>query len=88
MIREHTISVFSNTNFGCKVMKMWHFSKLITRLRYPVQFEVYFEIFYKKISYDPFIILIMCYNIWGINFDYMTCYSTFCIPLDTSPITI
>ena len=47
MIGEHIFCVFSNTNFGFKVVKMRHFSKLVTQLRYQVQLEVHFKIFCK-----------------------------------------
>ena len=59
MIREHVVCVFSNMNFEFKVVKTWHFSKLVTQLRC----LMHFEIFFKKLSYKTFIILIMCYNI-------------------------
>ena len=38
-------------------------SNTITIDRCLVQCEVHFETFFKKISYDPFVILIMRYNI-------------------------
>ena len=38
------------------------------------KFEVHFEIFCKKLSYDTFIIVIILYNIWEINFNYITCH--------------
>ncbi len=55
-------------------LKSWRHDLFKTRLWFPVQYELYFEIFYKKLSYNPFIIIIMCNNIWGINFDEMTCH--------------
>ena len=73
MSREHAFCVSSNTIFGLKVIKTWHFSTLVTRLRFPVQCEVHFKIFCKQLFYNPFII-IMCYNLWRINFNYMTCH--------------
>ena len=73
MIRKHKI-FFSNTIFWLKVMKTWSFSKLVTLLRYLVQFEVHFEIFGMKLSYNTFIILIMFYIIWEINFNYISCH--------------
>jgi hypothetical protein len=57
IIRERAVCVFSNTIFGLKVVKTCPFSKLVTRLRYLVQFEMHFEIFCKKLSYNTFIIL-------------------------------
>ena len=50
------------------------FSNLVTRLQCLMQCEVHFKIFHKKLSYDPSVIFIMCYNIWGTNFSYMACY--------------
>ena len=50
---------------------LFQISNTITIDRCLVQCEVHFEKVFKKISYDPFVILIMRYNIWEINFNYM-----------------
>jgi hypothetical protein len=48
MIREHTVCVFSNMNFGFKVVKKWHFSKLVTRLQLLVLSECIYKYFVRN----------------------------------------
>ena len=74
MIKKHAVCVFLNTIFWLIVVKTRLFSKLVTRLQCLVQIKVHFEIFSKKLSYNTFIILIICYNISEINFNYITCH--------------
>ncbi len=74
MIRKHAICFFQTRFFGLKLWKRDLFSKLVTLLRYLVQFEVHFEIFGMKLPYNTFIILIMFYIIWEINFNYISCH--------------
>ena len=64
MIREHAIWLSLNSIFGIKVWRCNLFSKLVIRLQCLLQCKLHFEIFCKKLSYDQFIILIMCNSIW------------------------
>jgi hypothetical protein len=57
-------------NFMIRKHAIFVFSNTI----FGFKFEVHFEIFCKKLSYNTFIIVIMLYNIWEINFNYITCH--------------